>query len=111
MYPLPRQPSLSLLPLLQLRLCNSLPSPHPLQLSILVDIIVDGDISQFCTTGIWRQVFLETAGYKRTGCVTAGEEIITAAGAVDVAAGGDVVDCAVESDVDGFAGVFAVVGR
>lgn len=95
MHPLPRQPSLPLLSLLQLRLCNSLSSPYSLQFSILVDIVVDGDVGKLCTTGIWRQVFLEATGYKRTGCVAAGEEIVTAAGAVDVAAGGDVVDCAV----------------
>jgi hypothetical protein len=72
-----------------------------------------GDIERyvrpFCAAEIGRAVFGEAAGDEAACCVFAGEDVVAASGAVDAAAGGDVVDGAVEGEVDGSVGVGAVV--
>ena len=52
---------------------------------------------------------IEAAGYKGAGGVAAGEEVVGSAWAVEVWGGGDVVDGAVEGEVDGDGGEGAVV--
>ncbi len=59
---------------------------------------------------VGRQVLLEAAGHEGARGVAASKEVVRAAGAVEVAAGGDVVDAAVQADVDWFGGVGAVEG-
>ena len=54
---------------------------------------------------------METASDERAGGISAGEKAVAASRAVDVAAGADVVDGAVQSYVDWFARVAAVVGE
>ena len=56
-------------------------------------------------------VFLEAAREEGARGVAASEEVVRAAGPVGVAVGGDVVDCAVQCQVDGKSRIGAVVAR
>jgi len=69
------------------------------------------DVSPLGTAQVGRRVFSEAAGDESARRVLAREDVVAAAGPVDVAAGGDVVDGAVQGHVDGFVGVGAVVGE
>lgn len=110
LHPLLGQPRLPLPPLFEFCLLNPLPSSFPLQLPTLSLFIVDRYIRLLGSTDIRCQVFLETAGDESTRGITAGEKVVAAAGTVDVAAGRDVVDGAVQCNVDGFQRVAAIVG-
>jgi hypothetical protein len=69
------------------------------------------DVSPLGAAQVGRRVFSEAAGDESARRVLAREHVVAAAGPVDVAAGGDVVDGAVQGHVDGFVGVGAVVGE
>lgn len=91
---LPRLLHLPLMPPLLLRRRQ-----RPLPVRLLR--ILDGDIHLLDPTHIPRKIFLETARHKRASSVTADEEVVSAAGAVDSGVRGDVDYCAIEGEVDG----------
>lgn len=70
---------------------------------------VDGYKHCFHAAEVWDRVFGETASQKGARGVAAGEDVVGAAGPVSSGGGRDIVDCAVEREVDGFCGVAAVV--
>ena len=70
---------------------------------------VDGDEHLLYAAQIGDAVFGETAGEEGARGVFAGEEVVGATGSVGRGRDGDVVDCAVEGEVDGLGGVAAVV--
>jgi hypothetical protein len=72
-----------------------IPLPPQLCLCLARLIIIHRDISQLRSSSIRCQVFLETSSDECTCGISAGEKAVTASFAVDVAAGADVVDCAV----------------
>jgi hypothetical protein len=69
------------------------------------------DVRPLGAAQVGRGVFGEAAGDESARRVLARKDMVAAAGPVDVPAGGDVVDCAVQGHVDGFVGVGAVVGE
>jgi hypothetical protein len=69
------------------------------------------DVRPLGTAQVGRRVLSETARDECARRVLAREDVVAAFGPVDAAAGGDVVDGAIEGYVDGFVGVGAVVGE
>jgi hypothetical protein len=69
------------------------------------------NIRPLCAAQIRHRVLDEAPGDERARGILACEDVVAAAGAVDAAAGRDVVNGAVEREVDGLARVTAVVGE
>lgn len=69
------------------------------------------NVRPLCATHVWRAVFGEAACDEAARSVFAGEDVVAAAWAVEAAACGHVVDCAVQREVDGLGLVGAVVGE
>lgn len=61
------------------------------------------------TAHVGRSVLSEAAGDETAGGINASEDVVRAAGAVDTRAGGDVVDGAVDGEVDGLGWVGTIV--
>lgn len=76
----------------------------------VVLLVFDGEVHFLQTAQIGSQVFLEAAGDKGARGIAAGKDAVGASGAVHVAALGDVVDGAVDGEVDGFGFVGAIEG-
>lgn len=72
---------------------------------------VGRDVRPLCAAQIGRAVLGETASDEAARGVFACEDVVAAAWAVEAAACGDVVDCAIKGEVDGFGLVGAVVGE
>jgi hypothetical protein len=72
---------------------------------------VDRDEHLLDAAEVGRRVFGEAAGEEGTRGIVACEEVVTATGPVGCGRDGNVVDCAVESEVDGAFGRGAVVGE
>lgn len=108
-----RHPRLQLPPHLLLRLGQLLLAARLPVLSVLVVALhlfgVDGHVRLPRAAQVRRQVRVEAARDESARCVAAREERVRAPWSVDLAAGADVVDCAVQRDVDWFRRVGAVV--
>lgn len=81
--------------------------PSPLRIVLLV---VDGEVHFFQSTQVGSQVLLEAATDKGARGIAAGKDAVGASGPVHVAALGDVVDGAIDGEIDGFGFVGAIKG-
>lgn len=113
---LPRNPILPLPPQLKLRLAKlllaALAHQFPLRAHLFRSFLrVDRHVDFLDAAHVGREIRVEAPADKGARGISAGEEVVRAAGAVRVSAGRDVVDGAVEGEVDWLFGVGAVVGQ
>lgn len=111
---LPRTPQLRRMPILLLRGAQRLPrlglGPVLVRRRVL-GLGVDGHVHLLDAAQVRHRVVCETARQERARRVVAREEVVAPSRPVGGRRGGDVVDCAVEREVDGLCGVGAVVGE
>lgn len=103
------------------RLLNLLPRIAQLLLSVFLlrcgDVLlikvrnIDRDVRPLCAAQVGRRVFSKAASDEPARGILACEDVVASTWAIDAAASGNIVDRAVEREVDRFVRVAAVVGE